>query len=168
MANPPTNAARSRVAQDMVLIGAAIVAGAAGVVAAWTLPAPVQSAGIGTITVWHSATHRCCIEWVAYLRRKRYRVIVNHVGDVIPVKADLGVPTVLYSCHTAKVDDYIIEGHVPAPALSSLLDKRPDLKGIAVPGMPAGPPGMGGNPGIYRVTGFAADGHLSPFADVRI
>jgi hypothetical protein len=163
-ADSPTNAT-PRVARPVLLTGAVLIAGA---VVASTLPASMQPAHIGAITVWHSPTHRCCIDWVAYLWRKRYRVIVNHVEDVIPVKADLGVPAVLYSCHTAKIDHYIIEGHVPAPAVSKLLDKRPELKGIAVPGMPSGPPGMGGTPGIYRVTGFTADGGLHWFADVGI
>ena len=78
------------------------------------------------------------------------------------------IPAALYSCHTAKAGEYIVEGHVPAPAIAKLLDENPDLRGIAVPGMPAGPPGMGGSPGLYPVTGFTADGRTHRFADVGI
>jgi hypothetical protein len=84
------------------------------------------------------------------------------------VKVRLGVPTTLYSCHTAQIGKYIVEGHVPVPAIAKLLEEKPDLKGIAVPGMPAGPPGMGGSPGRYRVMAFAADGHVRHFADVGL
>ena len=95
-------------------------------------------------------------------------MIVNHVEDVVPVKAGFGLPPALYSCHTAKSGDYIVEGHVTAPAIAKLLDENPDLKGIAVPGMPAGPPGMGGSPGLYHVTALTADGHTQRFAYVGI
>jgi hypothetical protein len=152
--------------EHTLLLAAAVLA--AGVVVAWTLPRSSESTNTGAITVWQPPTHRCCTEWVFYLRRRGYRVIVNHVADVVPVKVDLEIPAALYSCHTAKVGAYIVEGHVPAPAIAKLLGENPDLKGIAVPGMPAGPPGMGGSPGLYPVMGFTADGRTYRFADVGI
>jgi hypothetical protein len=80
--------------------------------------------------------------------------------------AEFGIPDTVRSCHTAKTGNCFIQGHVPAAAIAKLLAERPALKGIALPGMPAGPPGMGGTPGIYRVVGFTAEGHTSHFADV--
>jgi hypothetical protein len=162
---PTLGAQRDLLGRTLLLAAAALTA---GVVVAWTFPTSSESTDSGAITVWQSPTHRCCTEWVAYLRRRGYRAIVNHVADVVPVKVDLEIPAALYSCHTAKAGDYIVEGHVPAPAIAKLLDENPDLKGIAVPGMPAGPPGMGGSPGLYPVTGFAADGRTWRFADVGI
>jgi len=102
------------------------------------------------------------------MRAKGYSVAVRYVDDMSPVKAKLDIPERLRSCHTAQIDDYLIEGHVPAPAVAKLIDKRPALKGIALPGMPVGPPGLGGNPGVYHVVGFTPEGRTSRFADVRI
>ena len=92
----------------------------------------------------------------------------DYVDDMVSVKAQLGIPDAMRSCHTAKIGDYLIEGHVPAAAVAKLLDQRPALKGVALPGMPAGPPGMGGTPGVYHVVGFTAEGRTSRFADVGI
>ncbi len=115
-----------------------------------------QPAKAGAITVWKSPTCGCCGGWVDYMRGKGYQVAVNLVADPDPIKAKLGVPEALYSCHTAKVDGYLVEGHVPEAAVAKLLAERPDLKGIALPGMPDGAPGMDGTPGIYRIVGFDA------------
>jgi hypothetical protein len=73
----------------------------------------------------------------------------------------------LYSCHTAKIGNYIVEGHVPAAAVAKLLEQQPEIKGIALPGMPSGSPGMDGPPGVYRVIGFSADGSTRRFIDAR-
>ncbi len=135
---------------------------------AWTLLGSTESASAGTITVWKSPSCGCCTEWVTYMRRKGYRVNVNNVVDPVPTKVGLGIPNVLHSCHTSKIDDYIIEGHVPAGAIAKLLAERPTLRGIALPGMQAGSPGMDGSPGIYRVVGFTADGRTSHFMDVGV
>ena len=97
-----------------------------------------------------------------------YRVIVNNVGDPVPIKISLGIPRALHSCHTAKIGNYIVEGPVPVAAVAKLLEQRPELKGIALPGMPEGSPGMPGISGVYRVFGFSADGSTRPFADVRV
>ena len=81
------------------------------------------------------------------------------------VKRQAGVPRGAYSCHTAFVDGYVVEGHVPAEDIKRLLTERPDVAGIAVPGMPIGSPGMEGpNPQPYDVLAFDEDGVLSLFA----
>jgi len=102
------------------------------------------------------------------MRGKGYRVDVAGVADTVRTKIELGIPEALHSCHTSKIGDYIIEGHVPAGAIDKLLAERPALKGIALPGMPNGSPGMVGYSGIYDVVGFTADGNTRRFAEVGV
>ena len=85
--------------------------------------------------------------------------------DVRPIKAEHDVPGRLASCHTALVDGYVIEGHVPAEDIERLLTERPDVAGISVPGMPVGSPGMEGpNPQEFAVISFDDDGEMKVFA----
>jgi hypothetical protein len=117
------------------------------------------------ITVYKSPTCNCCSKWVTHLERHGFKVITRDIDDVSPLKARLGVSPELASCHTALVDGYVIEGHVPADLIGRLLNERPSLKGLAVPRMPVGSPGMEGpNPEQYEVLGFDADGNSSVYA----
>lgn len=84
----------------------------------------------------------CCGAWVEHLRQAGFTVDVVETSAINRVKARLGVPNDLASCHTAEIDGYIVEGHVPAASIKRLLDERPAAKGLAVPGMPIGSPGM--------------------------
>lgn len=144
------------------------LAGAAGASAfGWSLLGSSEPADAQTITVWKSSTCGCCGVWVAYMRGKGYRVNVNNVSDPDSIKRSFGIPSGLYSCHTAKIGNYIVEGHVPAAAVATLLEQQPELKGIALPGMPSGSPGMDGPPGVYRIIGFSADGSTHRFIDAR-
>jgi len=102
------------------------------------------------------------------MRGKGYQVTVNLVADPDPIKAKLGVPEALYSCHTARIDDYLVEGHVPEAAVAKLLAERPNVKGIALPGMPDGSPGMDGVPGIYRIVAFDVNGRLHGFGEFGV
>ena len=86
----------------------------------------------------------CCLNYVAYLERAGLRIEVHDTGDVYAVKDRYGVPDELYSCHTMLIGGYVVEGHVPVPAVLRLLAERPDITGIALAGMPAGSPGMAG------------------------
>ena len=96
-----------------------------------------------TITVWKSASCGCCQKWVDYLQDEGFEVTAHNVDDVVSIKRKLGMTDpALYSCHTAKVGGYIIEGHVPASDIRRLLDDRPTLVGLAAPGMPQMSPGM--------------------------
>ncbi len=99
-------------------------------------------AGAAEVTVWKSPSCGCCGGWIQHMRAAGYAVTVHDVDDVDPVKARLGVPASLQSCHTAVVDGYVLEGHVPADSVARLLRERPSAKGLAVPGMPQGSPGM--------------------------
>lgn len=134
----------------------------------WSLLGSSEPAHAETITVWASPDCGCCTGWISYMRGKGYRVVVNNVGDPVPIKISLGIPRALHSCHTAKIGNYIVEGPVPVAAVAKLLEERPELKGIALPGMPEGSPGMPGVSGVYRVFGFSANGSSRPFADVRV
>ena len=157
---------KSGLSRRALLLGSVVVG--SGSVFAWNVLGSTQPARAGTITVWKSPTCSCCGGWVAYMRGKGYEVSVNLVADPDRIKADFGIPASLYSCHTAKIDDYLVEGHVPEGAIAKLLVERPSLKGIALPGMPEGAPGMGGVPGTYRVVGFDANGRIDRFAEVGV
>ncbi len=86
--------------------------------------------------------------------------------DVSPLKTEHGVPGRVTSCHTAVVDGYVVEGHVPAEDIERLLDERPDVAGISVPGMPVGSPGMEGpNAKGFSVISFDEDGNLALFSE---
>jgi hypothetical protein len=104
----------------------------------------------------------CCAGWVRHLKEAGFTVTVEKTTDLQPVRKRLGVPADLAACHTAEVDGYVLEGHVPAVAVRRLLEERPTAIGLAVPGMPAGSPGMeGGVPHKYEVVLFGATGRQS-------
>ena len=111
------------------------------------------------IQVFKSPTCGCCSMWVDHLADSGFRVDAKDVADLDAIKKMAGVPSHLQACHTAVVDGYIIEGHIPADAIKKLLAERPDIKGIAVPGMPAGSPGMPSpTPEPYDVIAFSEAG----------
>jgi hypothetical protein len=123
---------------------------------------PARSATtLPLITVNKDPTCSCCTGWADHLRAEGFPVTEIATSDLKAIKTRLGVPTELSGCHTAEVGGYAIEGHVPAVAIKRLLTERPAATGLAVPGMPAGSPGMGGEPEIYEVTLFRADGRES-------
>ncbi len=94
----------------------------------------------------------CCSGWVKHLKDAGFAVTVEETTDLEPVRKRLRVPADLAACHTAEVDGYVLEGHVPATAVRRLLKERPTAIGLSVPGMPAGSPGMeGGTPRPYDV-----------------
>lgn len=116
------------------------------------------------ITVWRDPNCGCCGLWVDHLRRNGFVATVVETSKLQVVKAERGVPTELVSCHTAVVAGYVIEGHVPAAAIVRLLTENPTGRGLAVPGMPIGSPGMeGGTPEAYDVLLFGT-GAPSRFA----
>lgn len=98
------------------------------------------------ITVYKSPTCGCCGGYIAELRRQGAEVLVEEVSDAVLIekKKEFGVPAEYYSCHTSRMDGYTLEGHIPMSALVQLRTERPQIAGIALPGMPAGSPGMGG------------------------
>ena len=117
------------------------------------------------MVVYKTPTCGCCRAWVEHVQAAGFQVEVQDMPDVSPVKNEHGVPGHLASCHTALVDGYVIEGHVPADVIRRLLSERPQVAGIAVAGMPAGSPGMemGDRKDPYDVIAFARDGKVSVF-----
>jgi hypothetical protein len=104
---------------------------------------------------------------VGHLRAGGYTVRTEDLDDLAPIKRKLGVPTALQSCHTAVVEGYVIEGHVPADVIDRLLRERPAVVGLAVPGMPIGSPGMespGQKPERYEVMAFDRQGRATVYA----
>lgn len=136
-------------ASALLLVGAAVLLGAR----ATRGDDPV-------VRVVKTPTCACCADWVDHLEENGFRVRVEDARDLRATKARLGVPGELSSCHTATVGGYVVEGHVPAREIRRLLERRPDdVKGLAVPGMPAGSPGMEGPPPEpYRVVAFDGSG----------
>ena len=118
------------------------------------------------ITVWKSATCGCCQRWVDYLRESGFDVVAHNVGDVTPFKRRLGLTNPeLYSCHTALIDGYVIEGHVPGSDIRRLMAERPDILGLTAPGMPKMSPGMHSvEPKGYDVLQFDKLQQLSVFS----
>ncbi|WP_457797711.1 DUF411 domain-containing protein [Methylocystis sp. S23] len=109
--------------------------------------------------VHKSPTCGCCGGWAARMRAEGYAVEEIKEADMEAVKARLGVPERMASCHTAEIDGYVIEGHVPPQAVAQLLKERPKAAGVAAPGMPMGSPGMEmGEPEIYALYLFDASG----------
>lgn len=114
------------------------------------------------IAVYRSETCGCCKSWIAHLEKHGF-VIKDHVErDMNAVKAKYGVPAEMASCHTAIVDGYVIEGHVPAQDIVAMLEKKPAIQGLSVPAMPVGTPGMEdpatGRKDPFSVMSFSKDG----------
>lgn len=170
-----------------VIGGAALVA-VLGVVLAGTLggnggsadaevqPEPVAAEGAATavaevagggpeVTVFKRATCLCCSNWAEHMRENGFEVTEEASDELLEVKREHGVPLELAACHTALIDGYVFEGHVPADVIRDFLEERPDATGLAVPGMPVGSPGMEGpDPESYEILAFDSEGRTEVFA----
>ncbi len=119
------------------------------------------------VVVHKNETCGCCHLWVEHMEKSGFKVTVRNVADLGGIKERVGVPAGMGSCHTARVGGYFIEGHVPAADIARLLDEQPDAKGLAVPGMPLGSPGMevaSGETQPYEVHLVTRHGSTSVFA----
>ena len=135
----------------------AILAGTLGVHLAASAAAPV-------IEVYKSANCGCCTGWVKHLESNGFTVKAHDVANPSDYREQFGMPKELGSCHTAMVNGYAIEGHVPASEIKRLLKERPKAKGLAVPSMPMGSPGMEGNRSDpYDVLLVQADGRTTTY-----
>ena len=143
----------------------AAVAAAAAAAGATALVSSKGGAQGPVMVVYKSPTCGCCTSWVTHVKRAGFRVEIRDTVNVQPIKDKWGVPPDMISCHTAQVEGYTIEGHVPADLIQRLLKERPAVVGIATPGMPIGSPGMeGGEPEPYDVMTFDKEGHTELFA----
>jgi hypothetical protein len=126
---------------------------------------PGETAKKPTITVYKDAACGCCKKWIEHLIKNGYTVDAKDAPDMAEIKRTLGVPAGITACHTAVVNGYLIEGHVPAADIDRLLAQKPRIAGLAVPGMPMGSPGMeGGAAQRYRVLTFDKSGKTAVFA----
>ena len=117
------------------------------------------------MTVYKSPTCGCCSAWVDHVRDAGFEVTVVDTTNLEPIKRRYGILPGHGSCHTATVGGYVIEGHVPAADIRRLLRERPDIAGLAVPGMPVGSPGMEGPLAqAYEVLTFTRDGAAAVYA----
>ena len=113
------------------------------------------------VKVFKQATCGCCKQWIAHMTHAGFVVDAEDVADLAPVKVVHQVPPALRTCHTAIVDGYVVEGHVPADVIETLLRDRPAVAGIGVAGMPKGSPGMESpTPQPYQVLAFR-DGQIT-------
>lgn len=128
------------------LLSGVLASGAVAIPLA-TQSAPAKAV---TATVYLSPTCGCCKDWVSHLRSAGFAVEIVEVADINRRKTAIGVPMNLWSCHTALIGGYFIEGHVRADDIDRLMREKPAAAGLAVPGMPVGSPGM-------EMPGVAAD-----------
>lgn len=145
---------------------ATTVAVAAPAAATLTAANSEATPGVPQVTVYKTPTCGCCEGWVDHLRENGFSVIVHDQNDLSAVKAANGITPQLESCHTAVIEGYVIEGHVPADLIARLLNERPEIAGLAVPGMPGGSPGMESSPKEpYQVLAVGKDGRTSVYAN---
>lgn len=105
--------------------------------------APALGQRAGSMTIYRDAGCGCCLNWVAHARRAGFATRVIDSPDMTTIKRRLGVPVALWACHTAITSGLVVEGHVPLDRVTALLQRRPaNVRGVAVPGMPLGSPGM--------------------------
>ncbi len=142
------------------LVAAAAIVTLAAAVAPGRGPAAAPLA----ITVYHSPTCQCCKQWISHLQANGFAVKSVVQDDLGDLKAELGVGSALRSCHTAVIQGYVIEGHVPAADIKRLLTEKPKLTGLTAPGMPGAAPGMDAGHDPYQVLGFDALGKTTVWA----
>jgi hypothetical protein len=118
------------------------------------------------VTVYKDAGCGCCKEWIKHLAKNGFVVAAHDVAQIDDIKRTMLVPEKLWSCHTAVVDRYAIEGHVPAKDIKSLLSQKPSIQGLAAPGMPVGAPGMeqGDRKDHFDVVAFTRDGQTRVYS----
>ena len=139
----------------------ALLAGFAASTLVMTTRSPLAAETLPKMVVTKDPNCGCCTGWVEHVRAAGFKVEIVESPEVNRLKTRLGVPEALASCHTAEVGGYVIEGHVPPDAIKRLLAEKPDGKGLAVPGMPVGSPGMeveGTEPDTYEVILFGPSG----------
>lgn len=121
------------------------------------------------IVMYKNAGCQCCTEWGSHMKEAGFAVTEKPTDQLAAIKVDQGVPYNMGSCHTALVGGYVIEGHVPVADVQRLLNEQPEAVGLAVPGMPAGSPGMESpNPEPYNVYLIKEDGSQQVYAQHNV
>lgn len=164
-----TNDRRDFLRVTGLALGGAVLGGAVlSTIGVRALHALQAQAALPTMTVYKSASCGCCRQWVEHARSSGFTVRTVDTDDLNSVKREMGIPPALASCHTVVVGSYVVEGHVPADDVKRLLRERPKVRGLAVPGMPIGAPGMEQGPAAgyerYDVIAFETSGATRVFA----
>lgn len=144
----------------------AVLAGLIGV-GAFIVMATGSAVGDTSVVVYKNPSCGCCTKWADRLEEQGFGADVRPVNNLDAIKREAGVPAGMASCHTAKVAGYFVEGHVPAADIQRLLQEKPDIAGLAVPGMPVGSPGMevpGRDPAHYKVYAIDHQGNALVYA----
>ena len=119
-----------------------------------------------SVTVHKSPNCGCCNAYISYLKRNGFSVEVENMDDLDPIKEKYNIPRHLRSCHTAVYGDHIVEGHVPLEIMSKMFSEESEVKGLALPGMPSGSPGMpGAKSGPFEVYELDEEGEYKMFMD---
>lgn len=138
-----------------MIVGAALATMASSIAAA--------EVSAAAISVYKTPWCGCCHTWAESVEKAGYEVKSTDMEDLAPVRKMAGVPADMEGCHVAAVDGYFLEGHVPLEAIAKLLAEKPDIAGIAVPGMPDGSLGMGDDPkAVYDVYAISRDSAKAP------
>lgn len=135
-------------------------------------PAPTQAAApaskrLPLVKVHKDPNCGCCTGWAQHMQAAGFPVEIHDTGDMAAVKQRLGIGEGMYSCHTSEIDGYVVEGHVPVADIHKLLAERPKARGLVLPGMPVGSPGMESPDGYrqpFTVGLLAEDGSITPFS----
>jgi hypothetical protein len=131
-------------------------------------PLPAGADESRVIEIYKTPYCGCCGQWSKILANEGFETKVYEIDDLTPVRELVGLPEELESCHTAVIDGYVVEGHVPVEAIEKMLSERPPIAGIAVPGMPSGSPGMPGpEPEPFDVISFTPGGRHELFMSFR-
>ncbi len=133
------------------------------------LPGTARAENKPLVTMYNDPSCGCCSGWLEHLTEAGFPTKAIEESRMDAVKQRLGVPHELWSCHTALIDGYVIEGHVPVAAIAKLLTERPVVKGLSAPGMPQGSPGMEApdvEPEPYEIMSFGANG-IAQFMRVK-
>ena len=127
--------------------------------------APAWAQTTPTVDTYKSPTCECCGKWIDHMKKNGFKVEIHEVDNIPASRKKLGMPDKLGSCHTSKVGNYVVEGHVPAQDIQRLLKEKPKALGLAIPSMPPGVPGMDiPNSPPYETLLVQADGTTSIFA----
>jgi hypothetical protein len=155
---------KTRTLSRRTILGLFVTAGVAPLSVRLLAAPAAKAASLPTVEVWKNPSCGCCGSWAQHMRNAGFAVTITAVEDMDAIRKARGVPDALQSCHTAVVDGYVVEGHVPAGDVKRLIAERPTAKGLAVPAMPQSAPGMDKPGEPYTVILFGTPTGNRPYA----
>lgn len=159
---------RTHVNKSVIVLASTLLIAVAGL---FIVISPKSGGEMTRMVVYQDPNCGCCGQWIEHVRAAGIEVEVRKTSDMQQVKRQNGMARNLQSCHTGMIDGYIVEGHVPAEDVLRMLEERPEIKGLSVPGMPIGSPGMEqGDPADYQafdVVAFDGRGEMTRYRRVE-